>query len=47
MNFDDTPEEAAFRAEARNWIEANRPATELAAIAPDDTGNGPAQWPPS
>ena len=25
MNFDDTPEEAAFRAEARAWIQANRP----------------------
>ena len=25
MNFDDTPEEAAFRAEARAWIEANAP----------------------
>ena len=22
MNFDDTPEEAAFRAEARAWIDA-------------------------
>ena len=26
MNFDDTPEEAAFRAEARAWIAANAPA---------------------
>jgi len=25
MNFDDTPEEAAFRATARAWIEANAP----------------------
>src|SRR2546430_17364438 len=25
MNFDDTPQAAAFRAEARNWIEANAP----------------------
>jgi alkylation response protein AidB-like acyl-CoA dehydrogenase len=25
MNFDDTPQEAAFRAEARRWIEANAP----------------------
>jgi alkylation response protein AidB-like acyl-CoA dehydrogenase len=25
MNFDDTPQEAAFRAEARKWIEANAP----------------------
>jgi alkylation response protein AidB-like acyl-CoA dehydrogenase len=25
MNFDDTPQEAAFRAEARTWIDANAP----------------------
>jgi len=25
MNFDDTPQEAAFRAEARRWIDANAP----------------------
>ncbi len=25
MNFDDTPQEAAFRAEARQWIDANAP----------------------
>jgi len=25
MNFDDTPQEAAFRAEARQWIGANAP----------------------
>ena len=25
MNFDDTPQEAAFRAEARNWVQANAP----------------------
>ena len=25
MNFDDTPQEAEFRAIARKWIEANRP----------------------
>ena len=25
MNFDDTPEEAAFRAQARAWLEANAP----------------------
>ena len=25
MNFDDTPEEAAFRAQARAWIDANAP----------------------
>ena len=43
MNFDDTPEEAAFRAEARKWIEANKPSAELAALAPDETGGMPAQ----
>ena len=26
MDFDDSPSEAAFRAEARHWIQANRPA---------------------
>src|SRR5258707_4318119 len=25
MNFDDPPQEAAFRAEARKWIDANAP----------------------
>src|SRR3954454_4949240 len=25
MNFDDTPQEAAFRAEARTWVDANAP----------------------
>ena len=25
MNFDDTPQEAAFRAEAKAWISANAP----------------------
>jgi hypothetical protein len=25
MNFEDTPQEAAFRAEARQWIDANGP----------------------
>ena len=25
MNFDDTPDEARFRAEARAWIQANAP----------------------
>src|SRR3982075_3450574 len=25
MNFDDTPQEAAFRADARKWIDANAP----------------------
>jgi acyl-CoA dehydrogenase len=25
MNFDDTPEEAAFRSQVRAWIDANAP----------------------
>ena len=25
MNFDDTPQEAAFRETARKWVEANAP----------------------
>src|SRR5258706_16261431 len=25
MNFDDTPQEAEFRAEARKWVDANAP----------------------
>ncbi|MET0371521.1 MAG: acyl-CoA dehydrogenase family protein [Sphingobium sp.] len=29
MDFNDTPEEAAFRAEARAWLEANAPAHEI------------------
>ena len=38
MNFDDTPQEAAFRAEARQWLGANAPKAEIAALAPDETG---------
>ena len=41
MNFDDTPEEAAFRAEVRAWIDANapkelRPTWRPPASPPDD-----------
>jgi alkylation response protein AidB-like acyl-CoA dehydrogenase len=32
MNFDDTPQEAAFRAEVRGWIDANAPAHLLPAL---------------
>ena len=42
MNFDDTPDEAEFRAEARAWIQANKPTDEIAALAPDETGGLPA-----
>ena len=30
MNFDDTPQEAAFRAEVRGWLDANLPKDLLA-----------------
>jgi len=33
MNFDDTPQEAAFRAEARSWIDANAPKELHAALS--------------
>ncbi|NLD77146.1 MAG: acyl-CoA dehydrogenase, partial [Acidimicrobiales bacterium] len=36
MDFDDTPEEAAFRAEAREWLVANAPAKG----SPDDFSTG-------
>lgn len=36
MDFDDTPEEAAFRAEARAWLEENAPAKG----SPDDFSGG-------
>jgi alkylation response protein AidB-like acyl-CoA dehydrogenase len=42
MNFDDTPQEAAFRAEARAWIKAHAPSAEITAIAPDDESGGSA-----
>ena len=32
MNFDDTPEEAAFRVKVRAWIDANGPAAQLAEL---------------
>ena len=37
MNFDDTPQEAAFRAEARAWLEANVP-TEAEMAGLDEVG---------
>ncbi|HEX7758576.1 MAG TPA: acyl-CoA dehydrogenase [Caulobacteraceae bacterium] len=39
MNFDDTPEEAAFRAQARAWIDANAPAQYLEALQTSGFGN--------
>ena len=33
MNFDDTPQEASFRAEARAWLDANKPADLEAILA--------------
>ena len=39
MNFDDTPEEAAFRAEVRAWIDANAPAQLLGDLQSSGFGN--------
>jgi alkylation response protein AidB-like acyl-CoA dehydrogenase len=38
MDFDDTPEEAAFRAEARAWLEANAERLDLREVRPDTLG---------
>ena len=37
MDFNDTPEEAAYRAEAKAWLEANAPKK---AVADDGEGGG-------
>ena len=39
MNFDDTPEEAAFRAEVRAWIDANAPKALLGPLMTSGFGN--------
>ena len=39
MNFDDTPQEAAFRAEVRAWIDANAPKHLEAELAQSTFGN--------
>jgi alkylation response protein AidB-like acyl-CoA dehydrogenase len=38
MNFDDTPQEASFRAEARKWIDANAPKQFEAELAKSSLG---------
>jgi alkylation response protein AidB-like acyl-CoA dehydrogenase len=38
MNFDDTPQEAAFRAEARQWIDANAPKQYQAELSKSSLG---------
>src|SRR5580692_8923098 len=38
MNFDDTPQEAAFRAEARQWIDANAPKQHEAELSKSSLG---------
>src|SRR6202163_4827920 len=38
MNFDDTPQEAAFRAEARKWIDANAPKKYEAGLSKSSLG---------
>ena len=39
MNFDDTPEEAAFRAEVRAWIDANAPKELMGPLSSSGFGN--------
>ena len=39
MDFNDTPEEAAYRAKARAWLEANAPKTRAAEVSHDDAPN--------
>ena len=41
MNFDDTPEEAAFRSEVRSWIAANAPHHLKDALSNAGFGSGP------
>jgi alkylation response protein AidB-like acyl-CoA dehydrogenase len=41
MNFDDTPEEAAFRSEVRAWIDANAPKHLYEPLANAGFGSGP------
>jgi alkylation response protein AidB-like acyl-CoA dehydrogenase len=41
MNFDDTPEEAAFRQEVRTWIQANAPYHLKEALSNAGFGSGP------
>src|ERR1700744_2180474 len=43
MNFDDTPQEAAFRTEARQWIEANAPKELEAELSKSSLGRIPLQ----
>ena len=38
MNFDDTPQEAGFRAQARNWIDANAPKQDEAELSKSSLG---------
>ncbi|HEY1561120.1 MAG TPA: acyl-CoA dehydrogenase family protein [Caulobacteraceae bacterium] len=39
MDFNDTPEEAAYRAEVRAWLEANAPRTRVGEVSHDDAPN--------
>ena len=39
MNFDDTPQEAAFRTEVRGWLDANAPKEILADLQTSGFGN--------
>jgi alkylation response protein AidB-like acyl-CoA dehydrogenase len=39
MDFNDTPEEAAYRAEVRDWLKANAPKTRVGEVSHDDAPN--------
>jgi alkylation response protein AidB-like acyl-CoA dehydrogenase len=39
MDFNDTPEEAAYRAEVRTWLEANAPRNRVGEVSHDDAPN--------
>ena len=43
MDFDDTPDEAAFRAKARAWLQAERPDALLRDLAAAEASDDPAQ----
>ena len=43
MDFDDTPEEAAFRASARAWLDAEKPDDLLRDLAAAEARDDPAE----
>jgi acyl-CoA dehydrogenase len=44
MNFDDTPQEAAFRRQVRDWLDANAPKQLAQAIQSSTFGHSPAEF---